>query len=221
MKSNDMSPLKQYRVAERELIEALSSVTRKDEPVHKLGDCPTAADLRRFAAGKCKQGQRDQILAHLSSCDRCITVVAELRERRVLIRRASLVLAVAAVLAIAVWAMLDRSSPASSVVATVALRLASPTRGGENDGTASATVPRKANRLRIILPIGSEGKYDCQILRWEQSAPLLRTSGEALLENHDVVLNLSVKLRNLPPGRYSLALRRASSEWMYYKLVVE
>jgi hypothetical protein len=221
MKSNDMSPLKQYRVAERELIEALSSVTRKDEPVHKLGDCPTAADLRRFAAGKCKQGQRDQILAHLSSCDRCITVVAELRERRVLIRIASLVLAVAAVLAIAVWAMQERSSPASSLVATLDLRLSSPTRGGENDGTASATVPRKANRLRIILPIGSEGKYDCQILRWEQSAPLLRTSGEALLENHDVVLNLSVKLRNLPPGRYSLALRRASSEWMYYKLVVE
>jgi hypothetical protein len=221
MKSNDMSPLKQYRVAERELIEALSSVTRKDEPVHKLGDCPTAADLRRFAAGKCKQGQRDQILAHLSSCDRCITVVAELRERRVLIRRASLVLAVAAVLAIAVWAMQERSSPASSLVATLDLRLSSPTRGGENDGTASATVPRKANRLRIILPIGSEGKYDCQILRWEQSAPLLRTSGEALLENHDVVLNLSVKLRNLTPGPYSLALRRASSEWMYYNLVVE
>jgi hypothetical protein len=202
-------------------MEALSSITRKDEPVHKLGDCPTAADLRRFAAGKCKQGQRDQILAHLSSCDRCITVVAELRERRVLIRIASLVLAVAAVLAIAVWAMQERSSPASSLVATLDLRLSSPTRGGENDGTASATVPRKANRLRIILPIGSEGKYDCQILRWEQSAPLLRTSGEALLENHDVVLNLSVKLRNLPPGRYSLALRRASSEWMYYKLVVE
>jgi hypothetical protein len=202
-------------------MEALSSVTRNDGSAHKLGGCPTTADLRRFAAGKCKQAQRDEILAHLSSCDRCFTAMTELRERRVFIRRASLVLAIAAVLAIAVWAMQPRSSPASGVVAIVDLRLASPTRGGENDGTASPTAPRKANRLRIILPIGSEGKYDCQILRWEQSAPLLRTSGEALLENHDVVLNLPVKVGNLKPGRYSLALRRETSEWIYYKLVVE
>ena len=165
MNGNDMSRLNQYRVAERELMEALSSVTRNERPVHNVSDCPAADDLRRFATGKCKQVQRDEILAHLSSCDRCITVMRQMRQRGILIRRTSLVLAVAAVLAVAVWAKLDRSSPPSNVVATVDLRLASPTRGIEdNNGRDVVTARRKAGRLRIILPIGGEGKYECQIL---------------------------------------------------------
>jgi hypothetical protein len=222
MNGNDMSPLRQYRVVEQELMEALSSVTRKDGPVHKLGDCPTVADLRRFATGKCNQAERDEILAHLGACDRCITLLRQMRKRGILIKRTSLVLAAAAVLAVAVWARLDRSSSISNAVATVDLRLASPTRGiDNNDGANAVTARRKAGRLRIILPIGSEGKYECQILRTGQSVPLLRSSGEALLENHDVVLNLPVALGGLLPGRYSLALRREGSEWVYYKFILD
>ena len=219
-----MSPLNQYRIAERELMEALSSVTRKEGPVQKAGDCPTVADLRRFATGRCNSVQRDQLLAHLGTCDRCVSVLREMRERSILIRRASLVLAVAAtaVLAVALWATLNRSSSSSSVIATVDLRLVSPTRGIENNNSAAAvTAGRKAERLRIILPIGGEGKYECQILRQGQSVPTLFSSGEAHLENHDVVLNLPVKLGKLTPGRYLLALRRESSEWVYYKLFLE
>jgi hypothetical protein len=203
-------------------MEALSSVTQKEGPVHTLGDCPRGTDLRRFATGKCNQAQRDEMLAHLGACDRCITLLRQMRKRDILIRRTSLVLAVAAVLAVAVWARLDRSSSVSNAVATVDLRLASPTRGIEsNNGAAPVMARRKAGRLRVILPIGSEGKYDCQILRPGRSVPLLRSSGEALLENHDVVLNLPVELDNLTPGRYSLALRREGSEWVYYPLVLE
>jgi hypothetical protein len=222
MNGNDMSPLRSNRVAEQELMEALSSVARKEGRVQKVGDCPTAADLRRFAAGKCNQAQRDQMLAHLGTCNRCITLLREIRVRGILIRRTSLVLAVAAVLAVAVWARLDRPSSISKAVATVDLRLASPTRGIENDNGADAvSAPRKAGWLRIILPIGSEGKYECQLLRTGQSVRLLRTSGEAVLENHDVVLNLPLELGSLTPGRYSLALRREGSEWIYYPLILE
>lgn len=223
MNGNDMSPWRQYRVAERELMEALSSVTRKDGPASKRGACPTVADLRRFATGKCNQEERDEILAHLGACDRCIALLRAMRERRILIRRTSLVFAVAAVLAIAVWARLDRSSSISNAVATIDLRLASPTRGSENNNGADTVTARRkeAGRLRIILPIGGEGKYDCQILRTGQIVPLLRSSGEALLENHDVVLNLPVELGSLMPGRYSLALRHEGSEWVYYPLILE
>ncbi len=203
-------------------MEALSSVMLKDGRLQKLGDCPTVADLRRFATGKCNQAQRDQMLAHLGACDRCITLLREMRQRGILIRRTSLVLAVAAVLAVAVWARLDRSSSISNAVATVDLRLVSPTRGIEtNNGANAVTTRRRAGRLRIILPIGSEGKYECQIVRTGQSVPLLRASGEALLENHDVVLNLPVELGSLTPGRYSLALQRDGSEWVYYPLILE
>jgi hypothetical protein len=221
---NDMPLLRQYRVAEQELMEALSSVTRKEGPAQKLGDCPAVPDLRRFATGRCNQVQRAQLLAHLGTCDRCIKSLREIRDRSILIRRASLVLTVAAavVLAVALWATLNRSSSTSSVVATVDLRLVSPTRGIENNNSAAAvTAGRNAGLLRIILPIGGEGKYECQILRQGQSVPTLFSSGEAHLENHDVVLNLPVKLGKLTRGRYLLALRRESSEWVYYKLFLE
>jgi hypothetical protein len=224
MNGNDMSPLRQYRVAEQELMEALSSLTRKDARVPRLGDCPTVADLRRFVAARCTQAQREEVLAHIDSCDKCITLLRQMRERVILIRRTSLVLAGAAVavLAFALWATLNRSSSSSNIVATVDLRLVSPTRGIENNNSAAAvTVGRKAERLRMILPIGGEGKYECQILRQGQSVPTLFSSGEAHVENHDVVLNLTVKLGKLTPGRYSLALRRESSEWVYYKLLLE
>jgi hypothetical protein len=221
---NDMSPWRQYRGTEQELMQALSSVTRKEWPVQKRGICPAIPDLRRFATGRCNPVQRDQLLAHLGTCDRCIGVLRKMRERSILIRRASLVLTVAAaaVLAVALWATLNRSLSSSSVIATVDLRLVSRTRGVENNNSAAA-VPagRNAGRLRIILPIGSEGKYECQILGAPQSVSLLRASGEAHLENHDVVLDLPVKLGKLAPGRYLLALRRESSEWVYYKLFLE
>jgi hypothetical protein len=221
MNGKDMSQLRQHRVAEQELMEAVSSVSPKNGTGNKPGDCPTMADLRRFATGKCSQAQRHEMLAHLGSCEWCITRMREMRERRVLIRRASIVLAVAAVLAVAVWAKLYRSSAPSSVVATVDLRVASPTRGIDNDDNAAATARRNASRLRIILPIGSEGKYECQILGKGQNEPLLRASGEALLENQDVVLNVPLKPGRLTAGRYSLVLRREGSEWVYYKLIME
>lgn len=205
-------------------MQALSSVTRKEQPSHELGHCPTVADLRQFALGKCNQAHREQLLAHVGTCDRCIALLRKMRKRRVLIRRTSFVLAgaAAAVLAVAFWATLGPPSSVSSVVATVDLRLASPTRGIQNnEGAAAVTAPQKVTRLRIILPIGAEGKYECQILRQGQSVPMLFSSGEAHLENHDVVLNLPVKLGKLTAGPYLLALRRESSEWVYYKLFLE
>jgi hypothetical protein len=50
---------------------------------------------------------------------------------------------------------------------------------------------------------------------------MLLTSGEAHLENHDVVLNLPGELGKLKAGRYSLALRRDGSEWVYYKVILD
>jgi hypothetical protein len=71
-----------------------------------------------------------------------------------------------------------------SSVATVDLRLVSPTRGIENNNSG----------LRLL---------------------------QAHLENHDVLLNLPVKLGKLTPGRYLLALRREGPEWVYYPLILK
>lgn len=217
-----MPSQRQYRVAEQELMESLASVPRKTGDFHNLCDCPSMADLRLFVAGKCDQARRNELLEHMGSCDRCITLLRQMRQRALLIRKTSLVLAAAAVLMFAIWATLGRTASKSSTIATIDLRLISPTRGIDgNHGAITTKAQRKAGRLRIILPIGGEGKYECQILRQGQRVPTLFSSGEARLENHDVVLDLAVELSGLPPGHYSLALRRESSEWAYYPLLVE
>lgn len=217
-----MLRLRKYRAAEQELMRSLAAGARRDGLPPESDGCPSAADLRRFVAGRAAQAQREEVLAHIDSCDKCITLLRQMRERVIFIRRTSLVLAVAAVLVVAVWVTLQRPSSTSSTVATIDLRLVSPTRGIDNKNREDAVAAQhRAGRLRIILPIGGEGNYECQILRAPQSAPLLRASGVAALENHDVVLNLSVELGKLMPGRYSLAIRREGSEWVYYALILE
>jgi hypothetical protein len=133
-------------------------------------------------------------------------------------------LVTAAVIIIALWVSFERPGPGqvSGVVATVDLRVISPTRGTENPkGAGPVKVRGDAAQLRIILPPGSEGRYDGEIIRREGDVPLLQSSGTTKWEDHDVVLDLPVSLRGLSPGRYSIVLRREGSEWEYYALSVE
>jgi hypothetical protein len=119
------------------------------------------------------------------------------------------------------WVNQHRPLPDLNRVATVDLRLISPTRG-QVPGPQAATVRKAASGLRVVLPIGSEGNYEVEILgQHRQPTPLLRSSGSTRLEGHDVVLNLPVNLSNLKSGKYLLALRRDGSEWEYYSLMLE
>jgi len=116
---------------------------------------------------------------------------------------------------------LQHPSQVLSGVATVDLRLISPTRG-QVPGPQTATVRKTTGGLRVVLPVGSEGNYEVEILGQDiQPTPLLRSSGSTRLEGHDVVLNLPVNLSNLKSGKYLLALRRDSSEWEYYSVILE
>ena len=82
---------------------------------------------------------------------------------------------------------------------------------------------RFAGRIRIVLPVGGEGDYKAEILALgaPTADPLVRTSAIAHIEDHLAVLNLPIKLSNLKPGSYSLALQHDDSGWEYYRIVVE
>jgi hypothetical protein len=224
MKDEDnMAPLKHHRAAELELLEALSDVVRKEPGDRHVGNCPSVADLKRFAAGTygTTEAQRDELLAHLAVCDHCVHFLAQLRKRRVFTTKAALALASAAVVAVAFWVSLQHTSQVLSGVATVDLRLISPTRG-QVPGPQTATVRKTTGGLRVVLPVGSEGNYEVEILGQDkQPAPILRSSGSTRLEGHGVVLNLPVNLANLKSGKYLLALRRDGSEWEYYSVILE
>jgi hypothetical protein len=179
-----MAALRKSRTAEQELMEAVSNVARRNGRTPHAAHCPSVAELCRFVAGKCEGSQeRENLLAHLGSCERCIRLLKQIRQRRILIRRTAFALATAAAIIIALWVSFERPGPGqvSGVVATVDLRVISPTRGTENpNGAGAVKVRGDAAQLRIILPPGSEGRYDGQIMRREGDMPLLESSGTTL-----------------------------------------
>jgi hypothetical protein len=145
----------------------------------------------------------------------------QLKRRRVWRTRAALVLACAAAILVAVWTS-SQHPAATSSVAIIDLRLSSPTRGTENAvGAVAATVHRDTNRLRVILPPGSEGSYEFELLGYEQSTAVLRGAAQTTVEKDQVILNLTASLAHLTPGKYSFALRHGDSPWEYYSVAIE
>jgi len=235
---DNMAPLRHHSKAELELLEALSDVVRQEPDGRPVGNCPNVADLERFAVGKygTAPNQLDELLNHLAVCDRCIDFLTQFRKRQELIRRSqelirkrrelrrttALALASVAVLVIALWASLQHSSRVLVGVATIDLRLISPTRGQVPGPRQTATVRKASDGLRVVLPVGSEGNYEMEILAEDTKPTLVRGSGSTRLEGHDVVLNLPVNLSHLKSGKYLLALRRGNgAEWEYYSLTLE
>jgi hypothetical protein len=69
--------------------------------------------------------------------------------------------------------------------------------------------------------VGSEGHYDCKLLRAETNRTALTTSGEAVTGNGDVVLTIKANLQEIPKGNYTLALLRTGLEWTYYPATIK
>lgn len=211
---------KRYDAAEKELMQVLSTGVR-DESLDDAANCPSPRELRNFAAGNSDSIQRDKLLAHLAVCDRCIDSMAGLRQQRWVVRTAFALASVIVVAAAAwLWVSQRRVSPDLNRMASVDLRLISPTRG-QAHGPQTAMVRRAAGGLRVVLPVGSDGPYQMEILGKDTKRTFLRSSGTTRLEGVDVVLNLRVDLSGLTNGKYLIALRRDGSEWEYYSLTVE
>jgi hypothetical protein len=212
---NRMPTQKQFREAELQLAEALTDADRKNGLINHSRDCLSAEQLRQLAAGK--SSQSDAILVHLGDCLTCTQLLSRLRGRTARIRRLSLALATAIVVLVAVLLISIRPSHLPIGIATIDLRLASPTRGAGNaEGVVHAA--RSNGTVRILLPIGSEGKYESEIQSKPGGRSIVSSSGQASLQNREIILDLPINLAQVPSGSYYLALRRNSSEWIYYSL---
>lgn len=229
-----MVRLRQTGSAEQELIEAergvLGEQARRGRPV---SGCPSDAALWRFAAGHEKDEEtRERILIHLAACSRCVQFMAEIREQKIArpgvrssyVRESIMATAALVIVAVGVWVWngRHREVQSSEQLAIVDLRLISPTRGDHPVPGPAAKVPRQAGRLRLILPVGSEGSYEAGIFRQPgQGTPLLHASGHTNLEDHDVVLVLQLRLTTLQAGRYWLGFHQVGSDWAFFPLSVE
>jgi len=229
-----MATLRQDGEAERELMQAEQTVLEEQARRGPIDGCPSDAVLQRFAAGREDREEiREEILAHLAACSRCVEYMAELRRqkvtgsgsRRAYIARSALALAAVIIVAVSIWVWnrKHREFQVSNQVAIVDLRQMSPTRGGNPIPVVTAAkVPRQAGQLRLILPVGSEGYYEAGLFRQAaEGTPLLRDSGHTNLDDRNVVLVLKLNLANLEPRRYWLGLRQDGSDWAFYPLFVE
>lgn len=203
---------------ELELAEAVTDMDRRHGHSPGRADCPPTSELRRFTSGKCTRSQADSILIHIGSCRHCMVVLTKLHNQHVLLKRAYVAMAAATAILVAAWITKRDHSFSHREIATIDLRLLSPTRGTGSGVEPLARISRRVGILQAVLPIGSEGKYECEILLSREGLPVARSSGETVLESGRVVLNLPMDLESLPPGRYLLTLRRNGSEWASYPM---
>jgi hypothetical protein len=215
-----MAISRQERSAEKELMNAISSVILTDSRSERIGNCPGIDELRSFVRGKTRAERRETLVAHLSSCNHCIGLLRKRREQRTFIKEASLALAAIAVLIMAIWLGFQKPAQIKTETATVDLRPFALTRGGAAVAAVGdvPTLNAKANQLRLVLPAGSEGRYECEVLGDRKNPALTHLSGETTLQNHDVVLELPIR-SSLQSGRYTLALRKQGSGWVYYPVI--
>lgn len=207
---------------EEELIKAEGRLREATEPVN---DHPSRSQLESFAAGQYPEAEPTvKILwAHLHDCDSCLATMAEIRggarneQREPILGSRKLVLAVVAVVlaAICFWAI--RARTPLTTIATVDLREI--TRGNE---TSSILVKRDSRVIRVLLPRGSpSGTYVVGIFGSTNPwSPLLAGYAQTSVENGDLVVAVSISLKELPPGTYALGIR-GDAEWKKYAVTIK
>ena len=211
---------KQYRAAEEELMKGLSGSIHRER--NSGAGHPHYRELRQFATGKHANDFRtEKIYAHLADCDGCIGTMAQIRRRAKFARRAVLLSSVLIVLAVlSIWTL--RVGKRADTVVALDLRSLSVTRGVQQSTNNSLSLPRGARQLKIILPVGSEGRYQIEILdQSRDGSAVFSVFGEAQRQGEGVSIELPIDWSKFVSGRYRLALRRDGADWEYYPLTVK
>jgi len=221
-----LSEQKEFNTEEKRVLDLLTQGLSREFPNPQRVGCPDSAVLRGIAFRKLRLAEVDQWLGHLSSCSPCFQEFTELRKQAASQRRrtqAWLAAAAVLVLAVAGW-LWERTQHAvqPSETAVLDLRGLSVSRGETPAQTNQPPVELhpSAKHLVLDLPIGSaEGNYDLALMS-ESGTQLLSATGTAQLQDGVVVLRADLKLRDVRPDLYVLALRQPGLEWLRYRVRV-
>ena len=190
--------------------------------------CPGPQTLRDIAFRKADRAHQREFMVHMSRCSPCFNDLGRLREeaKRARRRRGLLVAATAVLvvgLALLGWTERRRFvRPAAVEVATLDLTHRGVLRGPDN-GPNKPPLELAAGRLEltILLPAAAEpGTYDLQILK-QAGTPLWSGEGQTQIEDHTVVVHVTVDLTSVKPGSYFLAVRRSGWDWIFHPLVIK
>lgn len=210
---------------EKRILDALGRGLLKEFPNPDRNGCPGSDVLRRIASHEMPPPEAEKWLGHLTSCSPCYGDFSQFQaaDHR---RRAQRLLAIAASILIAVgvagWALFfKQKGPPAVQTAVLDLRNRSVPRGGEpNPDEQPLEVSRGVKQLNVYLPLGSaEGPYEIRIVMAAGKASFA-TTGVASLKDGVTSIEAAVDLSSASSGRYVLQVRRPSSEWNSYPLLL-
>jgi hypothetical protein len=169
----------------------------------------------------------DPAYDHIKECSPCYLEGRAIQEADALQqRRRVLTWAAAAVLALAAgtgaWILTARSIGVDTEVrAQLDLRPYAIMRGeSQRADRPLLELPRSRVALTLLLPTGSEpGPYEVEV-RDSQATTQASASGDAGLRNYVSTLEVSLRLTELPPGAYALALRRHGDTWQVFPVTL-
>jgi hypothetical protein len=179
---------------------------------------------------------QDSAWEHITHCSPCFWEFLGFRReltdaRKRLVRRNRIVLvsalAAAGIAGVAIWTgglHGIRTPTTVAAVVRVDLRPFAPVRSEVQNppvGTqVAATLSRRAIRLEISLPVGSdEGKYDVRLMDSELR-PLMSSNAATAFTDHIVSLSVAFDLTRLAPGSYLLGVHGPDGNWRTYPVAI-
>lgn len=225
MKRGTLSDKPYSAKEEKRALDTLGRGLVREFPNPERAGCPGSDILRGIAFHRVPLAQAEAYLDHLTSCSPCYRDFSQFREAYQLRRKRTLLAVAASILVVATagtwWVIRAQNEIRFAQSAVLDLRNRSVARGSEPVPTEPPLeIRRNVARMDIYLPLGStEGPYEVRIVT-ASGESILIANGTAKLNDHITSLQVAVNLSSTSPGRYSLQVRKADSEWNSYPLLL-
>jgi hypothetical protein len=188
--------------------------------------CPGDRVIRGAARGAVPLNH--SVYDHLASCSECYRESRAWQgPRKSRFRPQSLAATAVVLILLAGGVYVGRNriaGPSSAVPKEVVLDYQNEGVSRSESGDASRqmrTLPHGLIDLTLVLPTGSEaGPYEFRLLRSDGKAVVSNTA-TALMEDFALRLHITLDLRSLEPGQYTVQTRRAGEDWDSHLVVVQ
>lgn len=220
---------------EQRLLKIATDSLRSDFPNQERHGCPGSEALQAIAGRHLDFPEADDVVDHIATCSPCFhEYSAHRRHYRLRLVGGTAICCVAIILLTALFwpfatPMRSRNQivaqqPPTALKADLDFRTRTVERSDRRQSPNEPIAPhlrRALLDLSIKLPIGVEnGLYSVQF-RTQAGQSVLNSTGTAAWDGAAETLATAVDLRNLAPGEYILAIRRATSAWRVYPVVLD
>jgi len=221
---------------EIDLVTAAREALPSDFPNPERINCPEASTLEAVAARRLSVPDIDDLIDHIATCSPCFTAYTEFRNAYCSRRNTKVLGTLLAVLAVATTAwhfgrpvLFPKPHPPGQITETAPLTAVLDFRNRTSERSAQSPpqgpqeVPHLRRSLLIIqmmLPLGTEdGQYSLQFSSGGEISA--QATGMATFDGTSEALTARVDLRTIKPGQYTLAIRRGTSSWHQYSVIVD